>query len=773
MGKLIKSVVWLVWALVLMILAVVIILPLVFDPNDYKDQIVAKAEEHTGRTLQIDGDLGLSVFPWLAVDVGQFTLGNAQGFGEQPFAAAKSAAIRVKVLPLLQKELEVDTISVDGLVLNLARAKDGRTNMDDLMGSGADRGESKGGSAGDAGSEKKKLNILAINGVDISNGRVVWDDQQSGHKFEIDQLNLKSGTIVPGSPVGLELGLLLKSNAPKLEARVDLDGVVDLDEDATTLRIGGLKLEVDATGDAIPLGSLKAKLEAALAVALDGSSISIEGLKLSSGDLLLSGDIGGQNLAATPTFSGAIKLAPLNLRRWILSQGMNLPDTADSKALTKFSADLSMQAVGESTKLDRVALVLDDTKINGSASLTGDAVGFALKADAIDLDRYLAPEKEKGTAAVAKGGSGAGGSGDAGSSEGLFPVEMLRGLNLNGTITVGRLTVNKLLAEDVKVTVKASNGQLNLSQDVSQFYDGSYQGAVALNVNGKTPTLKIQSNLSDIQAGPLLKQLTDKERLTGKGRFRAKLNASGNSVEGIKRTLDGNIDFRFEDGAVKGINLAQVIRDAKALYKGESRSKSDEPQQTDFSELSGSGVINSGVLTNRDLLAKSPYLRVNGSGTVSLVSERLDYDLGTTIVNSAVGQGGEDLAELEGTLIPIHISRTYSDPKYSIDWGRILVDSKKEELKEKLMDKLLGKDKEETAAPQETATADAATTAPKDTAAADTTAPNDAASTDPATTNKEQPDATSEKEPSADERLKQKEERLKQKLEDKLKKLKL
>ncbi len=772
MGKLIKSVIWLVWALVLMVLAVVIILPLVFDPNDYKEQIVAKAEEYTGRTLQIDGDLGLSVFPWLAVDVGQFTLGNAKGFGEQPFAAAKSAAIRVKVLPLLQKELEADTISVDGLVLNLARAKDGRTNMDDLLGKGADSsGSQSGGSDGGAASEKKKLNILAINGVDISDGRVVWDDQQGGQKIEIDQLNLKSGTIVPGSPVGLELGMLLKSNAPKLEARVDLDGAVDLDEEATTLRIGDLKLEVDATGDAIPLGSLKAKLEAYIALALDGSSIAVDGLRFSSGDLQLSGSVGGHNLTTAPTFGGDVKLAPFNLRSWMHSQGLNLPNTADPKALTRFAADLSMQAEGESTKLNKVALLLDDTKISGIASLTGSALSFALQADAIDLDRYLAPEKEKGASAADKSGGAAAGSNGAGSSasaggEELFPVDTLRALNLDGTITIGKLIVNKLLAEDVRVRVRARDGRLDLGQEVNSFYQGSYKGAIALNVNGNTPNLSIQSSMSDVNAGPLLKQLTDEERLTGKGRFRAKLNASGNSMERIKRSMGGNLDFRFEDGAVKGVNLAQIIRDAKALYKGESTSKSDEPQQTDFTELSGSGVITNGVLDNRDLLAKSPYLRVNGAGKVNLVSEQLDYDLDTTIVKSAAGQGGEELAELEGKLIPVHISGTYSDPDYDIDWAQVVLGSKEEEIKEqlkdKLMDKLLGKDKQEDAAADTTAATEEATTAPEDRASTETAAsPSEEATTAP-----EAKPAAKEEEPSA-------EDRLKQKLKDKLKKLKL
>jgi AsmA protein len=275
----------------------------------------------------------------------------------------------------------------------------------------------------------------------------------------------------------------------------------------------------------------------------------------------------------------------------------------------------------------------------------------------------------------------------------------------------------------------------------------------------------------------LLKQLTDEERLTGKGRFRAKLNASGNSVEKIKRTMNGNLDFRFEDGAVKGINLAQIIRDGKALLKGESSSKSNEQQQTDFTELSGSGEISNGVLTNQDLLAKSPYLRVNGGGTVNLISEELDYDLDTTIVSSATGQGGEELAELEGKLIPIHFYGPYSDPEYSIDWAQVVLGSTeeelKEELKEKLLDKLLGKDKDEAEVSNDAASTEDVATVPKEAASTDAAVvePKDQASVDATTSEKEA--AASEQEPSAEEKLEQKEDELKKKLEDKLKKLKL
>ena len=114
----------------------------------------------------------------------------------------------------------------------------------------------------------------------------------------------------------------------------------------------------------------------------------------------------------------------------------------------------------------------------------------------------------------------------------------------------------------------------------------------------------------------------------------------------------------------------------------------DEPEQTDFSEMSGSAVIQNGILNNRDLLAKSPFLRVEGSGKVNIVMENMDYTVRPVIVNTSKGQGGQGLEELEGIPIPIHLKGTWADPKWSIDLVKVLEEKQKERLKEKVDEKL-------------------------------------------------------------------------------------
>lgn len=672
MGKLFKVIGGLILALVLLVAAAAIILPMIIDPNDYKDEIITQVKQQTGRDLKISGDLNLSVFPWLGVDIGGLELSNAQGFGEQPFAVVNSAAVRVKLMPLLSRELEVDTIGLDGLTLNLAKSKSGQTNWDDLV-----KGEESEPTPKES-AEGKGLSGFRIGGVDISDATIRWDDRSSGQQYSVEQFFLKSGAITPGSPVGLELGARLQSKAPELTAQIGLKGTVSMDEAAGLLRIQGLNLDLEASGPEFKEGTLKGNLGADVILALNGESLTVDGLTLTAADLKLTGNLKGSNLNSQPAFSGALALAEFNLREWLGGQGIALPETADPEVLTRVAAQFELANQGAATRVDKLQIGLDETRISGNASVKGEAIGFALDVDKINLDRYLPPVKEE-TAKAESTGDSPKTTGD----EPLFPVETLRKLNLNGTLKIGELIINKLTAKEIQATVKAQNGKLSFDNRIGAFYQGRSDALINLDVSGKTPLIRINKEASNIQAGPLLQDLTGKDKFDGKGNFQAKLTGSGNSVNTIKRSLDGNLSFRFEDGAVKGFNLAQMLREGKAKLKGESLPKESAPPQTDFSEMSGSAVIRQGVLDNQDLLAKSPFLRVTGAGQVNLVNETLDYLVKSVIVSTAVGQGGEGLDELKGVPVPVKLTGPYADPKFSIDWAQVATASQKAKLEEK------------------------------------------------------------------------------------------
>ncbi len=132
MKTFLKIAVIVIGLLLVLIVVAAVVVPRVVDPNAHKDQIIALVERQTGRRLSIPGNIGISVFPWLGADVGAVELGNAAGFESPVFAKLEHVQVRVKILPLLSKRVEADVVTIRGLTLNLEKAKDGRTNWDDL-----------------------------------------------------------------------------------------------------------------------------------------------------------------------------------------------------------------------------------------------------------------------------------------------------------------------------------------------------------------------------------------------------------------------------------------------------------------------------------------------------------------------------------------------------------------------------------------------------------------------------------------------------------------
>ncbi len=146
----------------LIVLAAVAILLLV-NPNDYRDDIAKLVEQHTGRPLQIKGDLGLKLFPWIALEINEVSLGNPPGYGSEPFLTVASAKVGVKLLPLLHKEVQVRKVSVDGLAVTLISRSDEENNWKDLGESDSKAPEAESGSNAKA----------TIAGVEVTNATLI------------------------------------------------------------------------------------------------------------------------------------------------------------------------------------------------------------------------------------------------------------------------------------------------------------------------------------------------------------------------------------------------------------------------------------------------------------------------------------------------------------------------------------------------------------------------------------------------------------------------
>ena len=681
MGKLIKWLLGLVLILVVLVVAAVVILPQVIDPNDYKDQIVAKVKEATGRDLEIRDRLELKVFPSLAVQLGGVSLSNAPGFGDEPFARVEKLDLKVKLLPLLSKRVEVDTVVLQGLGLNLAKDAKGRTNWADLAGEGEPAEQPAEETAADGASGIS----LAVQGVQIEGARVSWDDRQAAQRVVLDDVNLSLGTLEPGADVPVSAKLRLTSDQPQLTLVLGLDGTVSVSRDLKQYSADGLKLSLDASGAGLPKDGVALTLTSNLAMDQTAGSLSLDELSLQGPEIRITGNLAVTDMqAATPKVDARFKLQESNLRRLLASFGVAL-DTADADALSRVSGDVGLKMAGGGATVEPLALKLDASTLTGKVqipSFEGPVVRATVTLDEIDLDRYLPPPAAD-EPAKAESGKPADVPGN--------PFAGLRTLDLDATATVGKLKVNKLNMSEVKAVIKSKGGVLRIDPATAKLYDGSFKGLVELDARQAKPKVRLKETLAGIQVGPLLQDLVGEQRLVGTGEVEADVRIAGLSENEIRRSLNGTTRMQFRDGAVKGINLAKLIRNAKsALGMASDTTAVSDADQTDFSELSASAVITNGVIENQDLVGKSPLLRVEGKGRVDLPQDTLDYLVVTTLVSSLEGQGGKGRDQLSGVPIPVRFKGSLQNPKPTVDLQAALSAEAKQKIEEQ-KDELRGK----------------------------------------------------------------------------------
>ena len=680
MGKFLKIILGLVALAAGLILVLAIVLPFIIDTNDFKNQIAAAVQENTGRTLSIDGDISLSVFPWLGLEIGPTRLSNAQGFGEQPMASMEKVEVRVKLLPLLHKQLEMDTIRLSGLRLNLGKDASGRSNWDDLLGESGEKTKTGAGHSEEAAGSP--LAGLAIGGVEVTDARVLWDDRSTGSRYELSDLSFTTGAIDPGKPFDLDLHFGMTATQPAIAGQTDLSGKVLIAESLQAVNLDDAELKLDLKGEGVPGGRLQLVLVTNIAVDLERQTLEMPNLTLETLGLKVSGKASGTGIGGKdPQLGGAFDVAEFVPRDVIKALGEEPPVTADATVLGKAGAALQWQASAKGATVTSLKFQLDDTHLNGRLRVNDfarPAIDFAVQADQIDLDRYLPPpDKEAPAPPASPAATAAGGAG-------TLPVEALRSLNLTGTVKLGKLKAYNLRSSDIEFTIKSRDGLLRVHPAVASLYQGHYSGDVSLDVRGKTPRLSLNEHVKGIQAGPLLKDLSGDDTLSGAGSVDVQLTGSGATPEQLRRTLNGNAAFSFTDGSVKGVNIASLLRTAQAKLKGQPPPADNEPDQTDFTELTGTVTVTDGVVKNNDLSAKSPLLRISGEGQASLPAETIDYLLTTKIVGSLKGQGGKGLDELKGVAIPVRISGTFSKPTYTPDLAAALGDVARDKAKEKI-----------------------------------------------------------------------------------------
>ncbi len=664
---------WLGIVLVLLVLVVGVgaaALVYLVDWNDFKDTIQNQTKKHTGRDLLITGDLSPSVFPWVGISIGDIELANAEEFGDTAFAKMQAADVKVELMPLLRKVVNVRTVELQGLSLNLQRSADGTTNWDDLINSSGEASTTESGADGtevEVEGGNAAIAALAVGGISVTDASVSWLDEQSGTDAKLNNFNLQTGAIELAKPFDLKTDFQLASNSMGLAADVAGGGSVMIDLDSQAYSLTGFELNTKAVGEALPDGKLDVVLGADINAQLEQQVVSIKNISLDALGLVLGGDVDITQLDAEPNVLGQLAsndFSPLDL---FATLGLEAPATADPEVLKSASLSLSLAATPASAALNDLTIKLDDTTFNGQASVPTfegaiPPFRFDFGVDAIDLDRYLPTPTDTDADVVTEVNTSAAGPAATGDEPLGLPLELMRDLDVEGVFTVGSVKVSNLTTRDIALPLTAKQGVIDVTGLKASLYEGQFNSNARIDASSDTPAFSVDMNLDGIQADPLLADLTQKESfLTGKGQFAANITTSGDSVNALTSALNGGFNTAFNDGSINGVNLGYQIRRAKAALSGQQLSEDEKQVKTDFSELSVSGQIANGVVSSSDLDMRSPLLRVNGDGQLDLPGEQVDYTVTTLITGNAQGQGGEDLEALKGVKLDIPIRGSFAE----------------------------------------------------------------------------------------------------------------
>lgn len=711
-------------SIILLVAAAIAVVTLVIDPNDYKEQITGTVKAKTGRELSIPGEISWSFFPWLGVELGEARLGNASGFKPDTFAAVRQVEVRVRLWPLLIGELEVGKIVLDGLEVTLQRNAAGRSNWADLMQPAAGKPPAKEPEQAppDTGpTGPSPLAALAVAGLEVRQARIVWDDQAAGKYLDLNPLNLHLGRLAPGTPVPVTADFVIQSRQPQAQAGGKLSLQVTFNLERQQILIEKLAFEGEANSPLLPAEQAQLRLDAPrLLVSLAEQTAEAGGLALETLGLKLNTDIQASRILQAPRYRASVSLAPFSPRKVLQQLAIEPPTTADPKALQNAQLSAKLQGDLQGLKVSELFVQFDQSELGGQIEIprfSPQAIRYDLALNQIDVDRYLPPRSGKTNAKAGGNKTVATPATGAGTSASLIPVEMVRPLDLEGTLRIDRLKAMNLHSQAIRITARARDGRVRLHPLGAQLYEGSYSGDIKLDVTGATPRLNLNESLSRVQIGPLLKDLWGDDVVRGRTDLSLDLAARGNDPESIRKTLGGNARFEVRDAEVKDIDLAQLQKvvneidtDIKALDTNnlarlviqfkqlKQKFNAIKNPQADnvsyFSSITGTAQIKNGIARNNDLRARLPFGRVRGEGSVDLVRLYSDYTTSIKLTSKGKVESGKTYEQMDKTPFKIHFKGPLDSLKPQPDFsdylqseGRKAMDDAEAKAKAKLKEK--------------------------------------------------------------------------------------
>jgi len=535
------------------------------------------------------------------------SLSNPAGFEGAPFLAAKKIVFAVAVMPLFKGDIEVRRLLLEEPSFTLVAKKDGSANWTFPE------------QPAQPGQPETKLKSLRLDDMRLIDGSLTF--------------------------VGAD-------GAPPMEL-TDLDAVVDLQSLDLPAQIDGScvyrkqKLDFGAT-----LATPRATLE-------KGATP----VRFTLNAAAVKATLDGAMDTATGAITGKLDTSGASVRALLDWLGSPLPPGPGFGA---FETKADFTALGPKYTFAKGVFKLDAMTATGDLTVNVAengrlAIAGALAIPTLDTNLYLpAPTT---AAAGAAGGVSTAVAWDA------TPIDLagLRAIDTDLALTVGDLKFQKMQFTNGQLALRLVNGVMDAWLSRVSLYGGAGTARLLVDATGAATKITSQIDVKNIESLPLLTAAIGFDKIEGKGALKAQFVGQGRSQAEIMRTLSGTTSFSFNDGAWRGVNLAQIARTVQAVISG---SATGSAAKTDFAEFAASFVVAGGVANTTDLRLLNPFVRLDGNGAIDIGAQAINMRLAPRAVRTIEGQGGQ--ANVQGLGVPFKITGPWSKPAFAPDLGNLV-----------------------------------------------------------------------------------------------------
>lgn len=661
MKKVLKWILGLVAVVAIVLVIISVALPLLLDPNNYKDEISAAVEQRTGRELAINGDISWRVFPSVGIQINDMSLANRAGFGARPMLEVDEAAVTVKLEPLFNRRLEVGRVDMEGVTAYLRSNKDGRNNWEDLTGRRHDD------ASGDTGQE-----TVADFEIEVSQGDLTLSNTM--RRVNLAGFDHGQQTGFEHHAFELEGELTLAFLQQEVTGELAYQGLLQIARGQGLLGLQDLELSF------MPAGSTT---EEAVAVSTDivldlaRDQAELTDLVLQFFDLHAEGAVHMTTLSSEPQYKGQLNVAEFNPRQLMKDLDIEAPQTRKAVALSRLQAELNFNGSPGRMDLSKVGILLDDSTLEGRLTIEAFdplQLAFDMNIDTLNLDDYsLSVTQDTADAEVA--------------GTGLLVGSMLL-FTGGGDLAIDHLVASGLTIEDLNATITSDAQEIRLFPISSRLYGGQHQGDVRVSFDSAQPVVTANQVVSGFEVSSLLQDLAGSARVHGTGDLYLKVRTSVGNSQQARQSLSGDMGLSIVDGVIDDVDIRGAVDMATGLLGlgQHQRIAVGAGDRIEFSEFIVSGIIGRGILKSDDMALRSTLFNASGNGTVNLVNETVNYLVYTVPGSGLATQLPEDYRDV---MVPVRVSGSLYEPGFSLDVATGIMASQNAKSLNKAVDELL------------------------------------------------------------------------------------